>query len=540
MLLGNHRNLSTALDPDELEGYHVIVNNQERATVGPDASSYYLYGLSNNTVYSYQVKAILANGSEPLYSDVVAATTLNRTAPNSPDIPTKVTVSGGFVQVSVETPHDTGGVALSNVTVVVSDIYGVVTSQTLSVTSSGVLVFNSYGLNARTKYWISAFATNEGDLVSSNSDPLVITTTALQLPGPCPPPTVVKATGAFGMADTNYNADKDGIINTVVRRSNGTSGAVEVGVHVTGPDTVFLRCKRATSGGCDCTLYLISSESVPLPCYLSFVDGQENASVAFSMWDDQSAELLPSQVVVSPFGVDLSGQHSAVLHMDARQEAGFVSFPASSSVIYEDSSFVMINVLRLNGTTGRVTFSFESFDITAVTGEDYVAVSGTIVLTDQQSSTQIWVQLIDNLVVNSDKVFGLRLTGQTELTGADQLLTHNVTIHDDESISSAVPRKTDNISIVYSTGGEFEIGWTSTASDGVNVTGYLVRVSNASLGTFYSVFNTTQTIFTLSGLSARSIYLVEVAVWNHFGVGEYSDAVEVATTDATLPSSRFR
>ncbi|ETL37425.1 hypothetical protein L916_10863 [Phytophthora nicotianae] len=1279
-------NLSTALDPDELEGYHVIVNNQERATVGPDASSYYLYGLSNNTVYSYQVKAILANGSEPLYSDVVAATTLNRTAPNSPDIPTKVTVSGGFVQVSVETPHDTGGVALSNVTVVVSDIYGVVTSQTLSVTSSGVLVFNSYGLNARTKYWISAFATNEGDLVSSNSDPLVITTTALQLPGPCPPPTVVKATGAsvllqlnpplddggsriqgynvyiaaddisdftevtttidtdkidaveilyssdsddepllpntryffkavavnladicisvpislqltngteawttaasvpgappspyflkatggmitmlllkptnmqgvnctgfsikigdaagnyfensvdadddvmfnatslqsnssyavfvavitdlgtslysaptimnttvptapsnprdiavtnvtessallewsspfdsgdaeitgytiilmspgrqeeisaisspilienlaankmytvkvtaanaagkksastiggsfstlsltppgkpldialifatggaieiawnpsqnrggellsaieykttafratpcfnssisspcsacnsvklkdtqyqliedallcqqpttqcpdstfnccltrhgsshgfglscglmtpvtgpravvgttsaifnglnysstyyfsvqasnragkstiselqgfqttvqtspsypaslrqlgatggsiqftwdspvdtgggpvvgyrvyrnyelltpryvmppysdcsgmaaettyvygvaavnaslvegamaviklstealstpmaptfsligsmynrlqvsvtppcdtggepslsyqymvknagtvvdstsfnccsfvlenlepnqsysvlvkvenslaapstwaqamfktasgipptpvatllqvntysaviaigskpydkdtrsydvflrrngieiqnytvsceedaifdhyvcptsyklemlkatteyeisaqangplgssasnpvsfktsdispgaFGMADTNYNADKDGIINTVVRRSNGTSGAVEVGVHVTGPDTVFLRCKRATSGGCDCTLYLISSESVPLPCYLSFVDGQENASVAFSMWDDQSAELLPSQVVVSPFGVDLSGQHSAVLHMDARQEAGFVSFPASSSVIYEDSSFVMINVLRLNGTTGRVTFSFESFDIAAVTGEDYVAVSGTIVLTDQQSSTQIWVQLIDNLVVNSDKVFGLRLTGQTELTGADQLLTHNVTIHDDESISSAVPRKTDNISIVYSTGGEFEIGWTSTASDGVNVTGYLVRVSNASLGTFYSVFNTTQTIFTLSGLSARSIYLVEVAVWNHFGVGEYSDAVEVATTDATLPSS---
>ncbi|KAG4059859.1 hypothetical protein PC123_g5228 [Phytophthora cactorum] len=343
--------------------------------------------------------------------------------------------------------------------------------------------------------------------------------------------------GTFGMANTNYNADKDGIITTRVLRSNGTSGAVEVGVHVTEPDTVFLRCKRATSGACDCTLYLISSEAVPQPCYLSFADGQENASVTFSLWDDQSAELLPSQVVVSPFGVDLSGQHSAILHMDARQQAGFMSFPLSPSNVYEDASFVMINVVRLNGTAGRIGFSFESFDITAVAGEDYVAVSGTGVLADQQSSTQLWIQLIDNHVVNTDKTFGLRLTGQPELSAGDHLVTHKVTIHDDESISSAVPRKLDNISIEYTTGGEFEIGWASTASDGVGTTGYLVRVSNARLGTFYSVYNTTRTFFTLSGLSARSIYIVEVALWNDFGVGEYSDALEVATTDASLASA---
>lgn len=191
-----HWNISTTWNPSEAEGLYILVNNQERGTVGPDTSSYYVYGLSNNTAYSYQVKATLVNGSEPLYSVVAAATTSNRTAPNSPGIPKQIAVTGGFVQVSVKPPGDTGGVALSNVTVVVSDSVGFTTKQTLAVSSVDELVFNIYGLSARTKYWISAFATNEGGLLSPDSDPLVVTTASLQLPGSCPPPTLVNATGA--------------------------------------------------------------------------------------------------------------------------------------------------------------------------------------------------------------------------------------------------------------------------------------------------------------------------------------------------------
>ncbi|KAF4143551.1 Fibronectin type III domain [Phytophthora infestans] len=382
--------------------------------------------------------------------------------------------------------------------------------------------YNLEMLEATTEYDIRVQA--NGPLGSSESNPVSFTTNEV-------------SPGTFGMANTDYNADKDGLITTTVFRSNGTSGAVEVGVHVTDPATVLLRCRRTISRDCECTLYLSSSEVVPQPCYLSFADGQENASVTFSMWDDQSAELLPSQVVVSPFGVDLSGQHSAILHMDAQQEAGFMSFLVSPSNVYEDAGYALINMVRLNGSMGRIGFSFESFDISAVAGEDYIAVSGTKILADQQSSSQIWIQLIDNHVVNSNKTFGLRLTDQPELNDGHHLRTHKVTIQDDESVLNAVPSKIDSISIVYATGGEFEIGWGSTASDGVSVMGYLVRVSNASLGTFYSVFNTTQPDFTLSGLSARSVYLAEVAAWNDFGVGEYSDSVQVATTNATLPSA---
>lgn len=201
-----HRAISAAWKSsnsvDEVEDFRVLVDDLERATVGSDALRYDLYALTNNTAYTFQVKATLVNGGSSLYSGVISATTLDRTAPDAPDTPRQLAVTGGFVQVSVHPSADTGGADLVSVTVIVRsvDSLTVVAHQSQSPENSDLPTYNIYGLDALTTYRISAFATNEGDQMSLEGAHLVITTTALQLPDPCPSPKVLETTGVTLLA----------------------------------------------------------------------------------------------------------------------------------------------------------------------------------------------------------------------------------------------------------------------------------------------------------------------------------------------------
>lgn len=264
---------------------------------------------------------------------------------------------------------------------------------------------------------------------------------------------LVLSAGTFGMEVTSYTVNKEGVISTTVLRSGGTSGSVDVGVDVTQTDTVLVRCENVSGGGCQCTLFLVASGFPSEPCTLNFADGEVQQSVTFSIWSSESAELLPSPIAVAPFGITLSGQHTALLYTDPRQQQGFVTFSTSPTEVLEDASFAMVDVVRLNGTTGELRFDFETFDISAIAGEDYIALNGTVVFANQESGTQIWIQLIDNHYINDDKMFGLRLTDQTVEGSTSVLVTHEVIVHDDESIKDAVPRRMDSPVTVYTTGG---------------------------------------------------------------------------------------
>ncbi|KAK1948572.1 Fibronectin type-III domain-containing protein 3a [Phytophthora citrophthora] len=343
------------------------------------------------------------------------------------------------------------------------------------------------------------------------------------------------STGVFGMSKHDYYADKDGSISTLVLRSEGTSGSVDVRVNIIEPETVLVRCERVASGGCHCTLYLRSYGTYSDPCTLTFIDGQDSAEVSFSTWNDDSAELIPFPVVVTPFGVTLSGEYAALLHNDEYQQSGFLAFTSSPFKVLENSLYATVDVVRLNGSTGTISAGYESFDISAAAGVDYVFSSGSVTMVEQQSATQIWVQLIDNHVFNFDKSFGIRLMNQSTQVGAGVLVSQQVVILDDENILNAVPHKMESARNVYTTGGEFQIEWANPFNDIASVLGYMVRVTPINPGNISSLFNTTQLQFTLSGLTARSAYRVEIAAWNTFGMGEFSDIIEVATKDISPP-----
>lgn len=183
----------------DAEDFRVFVDGQERETVTLDVTRYDLYRLTSDTTYTVQVQGTLVNDSlaEPLYSDSLAVTTLSLAAPDAPDTPTLLAMTGGFVQVSVQPPADTGGADLANMTVIVRTAEGLaVMQQSQSSDSAAALTFNIYGLNALTAYLVTAVASNAGGKMSVQSNPLEATTKALQLPDPCPAPTVISTTGA--------------------------------------------------------------------------------------------------------------------------------------------------------------------------------------------------------------------------------------------------------------------------------------------------------------------------------------------------------
>ncbi|RLN89418.1 hypothetical protein BBJ28_00001219 [Nothophytophthora sp. Chile5] len=152
--------------------------------------------------------------------------------------------------------------------------------------------------------------------------------------------------GIFGMDNTEYFASVEGVISTTVHRANGTAGSVLVGLNVSYPDTVVLRCDALSNGGCQ----------------------------------------------------------------------------------------------------------LESFDISALAWQHYIPVQGTITFSDQQTATTIWIELLDNVFYEENKSLGLRLMNQSTTTGTDVLVTQEIIILDDESISKMLPTRPANLMIVRVTG----------------------------------------------------------------------------------------
>lgn len=188
---------SAANNVSDIEAFQVFLNQEPVGETDPSEMFYTLYNLTNNTAYSFQAKAVLEASSiaDPLETAVVIGTTDNLSVPGKPDPPVQVTVGGGSIRVRARFPHDSGGAALATLTVEArsSDDNSVV--EVTQPVSSPEAVF--FGLSAKTRYFVSMYTTNAGGLNGPRSDYLEATTTALEVPGPCPPPTVLRVTGSF-------------------------------------------------------------------------------------------------------------------------------------------------------------------------------------------------------------------------------------------------------------------------------------------------------------------------------------------------------
>ncbi|KAF1320447.1 hypothetical protein FI667_g12333, partial [Globisporangium splendens] len=190
---------------DDITGFRILVNGVPVSVTSALVLYYDLYALVNNTAYTFQVKATFnANSTaSSLESNILRESTASLSSPSVADPPILVNSSGGFIRAREQLPKDIGG---ANITMLAMLARSVVDFSVVSLSQPATQSeFVFYGLNARTEYYLSVYATNTGSLSGSESGFLSVKTLALRLAGPCPPLTVLGVTGVSRHAIQRYS-----------------------------------------------------------------------------------------------------------------------------------------------------------------------------------------------------------------------------------------------------------------------------------------------------------------------------------------------
>lgn len=206
--------------------------------------------------------------------------------------------------------------------------------------------------------------------------------------------------GVLQFSEASYSAQEDGVNAVItVDRVNGSIGEISV--------------DYASVDG----TALASEDYQPISGTLTFADGDT-----------------ASQTLTVPIVDDLvyEGDETFTLELNNIQGLGAIGSPGITEVtiteddpvppsgeiqlsaaIYsalEGAGNIVITVDRVNGNYGEITVDYSSSDATAVAGDDYQSVSGTLVFADGETSQTIDVPLLDDNDFEGDETFTLQLS----------------------------------------------------------------------------------------------------------------------------------
>lgn len=342
--------------------------------------------------------------------------------------------------------------------------------------------------------------------------------------------------GDFEFSLPNYSVESGYSTNLIVYRVGTSSGSSFVELNIIETGLMVLNCDCMVYNNCQCGIYMTSSGIQSQPANLTFLDGDISQSVAVSAWLDGESLLQSIDAVftLSEQNTVLNYSKTTVLDISPSQQGGFASFIQSRTDVLENSTFVQVNVVRLNGTSGNISFNVVSFDITSVSLRDYVPIQQTIVLQDGQSVVSLWIKLIDDMYYRGTRIFGLRLTPSDNSVS---LVTQRIVIFDDDNITNILPGAPTALRLTDRTGGELSFSWSPPTND--RILGFIVRVrmNTSDISGFFSIYNLTQPSIVLSNLPYESSYSIKVAAWNSFGLGVFGDSLTSSTTSPTRPTN---
>ncbi len=116
---------------------------------------------------------------------------------------------------------------------------------------------------------------------------------------------------------------------------------------------------------------------------------------------------------------------------------GSFGLEASQFNVAESDGSVSIRVLRNGGSDGTVTLDYATVDLSATSGSDFVANSGTLTFLDGETEKTVTIALVNDLLGEDDEQFGFTIDN---LQGDATLLaprTATVTIDDNDVVQSA-------------------------------------------------------------------------------------------------------
>jgi hypothetical protein len=207
--------------------------------------------------------------------------------------------------------------------------------------------------------------------------------------------------GALQFTGSSYSVAETGVQATItVTRSGGFSGTVTVQYETSDGTATAGENYTESSGTLSFNHNEVGPKSFTVP-----VISQPTADGA------QTVNL----TLKNPTGgATLGSPSTAVLTILDTNTAGLLQYIMSNYGIPETQSQATISVRRVEGTGGTVTVDYEAAGGTAVAGQDYTPISGTLTFNPGESGPKSFaVSLADDAVPDGDKTVNLTLTNPT-------------------------------------------------------------------------------------------------------------------------------
>jgi hypothetical protein len=185
--------------------------------------------------------------------------------------------------------------------------------------------------------------------------------------------------------------------------------------------------------------------------------------------------------VITATATDPNGNTSEFSAADPAAANGSVQFTASFFQLIEDVGTITLTVQRTGGTVGNLSVDYSTADGTAIAGQDYTAVSGTLNFTAGETSKSIQIPILDDATTEQNETFTVDLRNLTnpEAVGAPASVLVTVQDHSTTPLISI-----NNISVTEGNTGTttdavFTIGLSAATSRAVSV-----NFATASLSAF--------------------------------------------------------
>ena len=170
---------------------------------------------------------------------------------------------------------------------------------------------------------------------------------------------------------------------------------------------------------------------------LEFKPGQIDASIEITIVDDDEPEpdkhFFVELLDPLPSGSKILTPSIEVVIVDD-DEAGVLSLEKDHYEVKETDTTCSVVVQRTNGSDGTVTVKYDTFDGTAIAGEDYVEARGVLTLEPKVLSKTIEIPLIPESVPEVDKFFKVRLSEPTGGATLGKVKVAHVTVVDDNKV----------------------------------------------------------------------------------------------------------
>lgn len=235
---------------------------------------------------------------------------------------------------------------------------------------------------------------------------------------PTPP---VGNPGTLHFTNSSYSVAETGVQATItVTRSDGFSGTVSV-QYETGDGTATAGEDYTERSG---TLTFAHNEAGP----------KSFTVPVFSQPTAEGDETVTLALKNPTGGATLGSPDAAVLTILDTNTAGLLQYTLSSYGVPETQAQATISVRRVSGAGGTVTVAYETAGGTAVVGQDYTPVSGTLTFNPGETGPKNFaVPLADDAAPDGDKTVNLILSMPTGGAALGEPAAATLTLFDSDA-----------------------------------------------------------------------------------------------------------